>query len=184
MIHSFFRVTLIGLVVTSAAYGASQTSSSSFGMQRPANWREHKTEVGVNLGVNSPDGSYSTTPNVGIDMGYQPSVPFNVGGELFTTNMDPDNASNQQRTALLGRGSYNFGGSVAILRDSYAGVAAGPVLTRTTWDIGLAPLIGFDTAVARISGRDLSVGVNAKYLYTTSASQDSFMANLAMKYWY
>ena len=146
---------------------------------------EEKVHMGLNMGFNSPEGSYDSSMNLGVDVGFQPYIPFGVGAELFTTEMDRDNRnSDDQRTALLAKGTYNFGGGIPVIRHSYAGLGAGPVLTGSTWDIGIAPLAGFDIPVTQLSGKDLTLGANIKYLATTSDTPDSFMTNFAVKYWY
>lgn len=143
-----------------------------------------RTHVGVTAGLNVPDGSYDTTPNLGVDVGFQPYIPFGLGAELFTTEIDADSADTDQRTALLGRGTYNFGGEIPVVRHSFLGLAAGPVVTGGTWEVGIAPLVGFDIPVTKINNSDLTIGANAKYLVITSGTPDSFMANMAVKYWY
>lgn len=145
---------------------------------------ENRIHMGINAGLSVPDGSYDTTANLGVDVGFQPYIPFGVGAELFTTEIDADRGEDDQRTALLGRGTYNFGGEVPLIRHSFVGLGAGPVVTGGTWEIGIAPMAGFDIPVTKINGRDLTLGANAKYLVITSATPDAFMANIAVKYWY
>ncbi len=145
---------------------------------------ERKIHAGANIGVNSPEGSYGSTPNIGVDVGYQPWIPYGVGAELFTSNINPDSGTSNQRTALLGRGTYNFGGELPVLRHSYAGLGLGPVLTGSTWEVGVAPQLGFDIPLELATERDLSVGFHLKYLVTTSPTPDALLTNFAMKYWF
>ena len=50
-------------------------------------------------------------------------------------------------------------------------------------EFSVGPTVGFDIPLQEKSNDYLSLGLAAKYLYTTDV-QDSFAANLALKYWY
>ncbi len=185
------KKTLLCLLATTAfsAYAQETTDKMVGTFPEPkevSTYEEQKLHMGLNVGMNSPSGSYDNSMGMGVDVGFQPYIPFGVGAEVFTTEMDEDDVNNDdQRTAILGRGTYNFGGEVPVLRHSFVGLAAGPVLTGETWDIGLAPLTGFDIPIAKMmNGSDLSLGASIKYLYTTSATADAFMTSAAIKYWY
>ena len=52
---------------------------------------------------------------------------------------------------------------------------------ETEWSVG--PTAGFDIPLSNQTSNFLSLGLQAKYLYTTDV-QDSFAAGLALKYWY
>jgi hypothetical protein len=185
------KKTLFCLLATTAlsAY-AQDTAEKTVGTfpepKEVQTYEEQKIHMGVNLGMNNPSGGYDTSLGMGVDVGFQPYIPFGVGAEVFTTEMDEDNRNHDdQRTVLLARGTYNFGGEVPVIRHSYVGMAAGPVLTGETWDLGFAPLTGFDIPVAKMeNGNDLTLGANIKYIYTTSATADAFMTSAAVKYWY
>jgi len=176
----------LGTAPAMAAEDSKQMVSGTF--PRPAEVSspaEERVHMGLNMGFNSPEGSYDSAMGFGVDVGFQPYIPYGLGAELFTTEMDADDTNNDdQRTALLAKGSYNFGGEIPVIRHSYVGLGAGPVLTGSTWDVGLAPLAGFDIPVTKLSGKDLSLGANIKYLATLSDTPDSFMTNFAVKYWY
>lgn len=185
------KKTLLCLLATTAlrayAQDASEQTVGTFPEPKEVEtYEEQRIHMGINLGVNSPSGGYDTSTGLGVDVGFQPYIPFGVGAEAFTTDMDENNVNNDdQRTAVLARGTYNFGGEIPVIRHAYVGMAAGPVLTGETWDIGLAPLTGFDIPIAKLAnGNDLSLGANIKYLYTTSATADAFMTSAAVKYWY
>lgn len=153
--------------------------------KKVTNRKEQMVHMGLSLGVNNPSGGYDTSLGMGVEVGFRPYVPFGVGAEVFTTNMNENNvSSNDQRTAALARGSYNFGGAIPVIRHSYVGMGAGPVVTGNTWDVGLAPLTGFDIPVNEQVGSALTLGASLKYLYTTSATADAFMMSAAVKYWY
>jgi hypothetical protein len=182
------QVSIVCLVFSSSlvmAQDPAKTTSSTFPAPTPIETQEeYRVHMGVNLGFNTPEGSYDTTSGLGVEVGYQPYIPFGVGAELFTTQIDADKGNDEQRTTLLGRGSYNFGGTAPVIRNSFVGLGAGPVYADGVWEVGLAPLVGFDIPVTKINDQDLTLGANAKFLVTSTNSPDSFMANLAVKYWY
>ncbi|NOT78082.1 MAG: hypothetical protein HOP07_03660 [Bacteriovoracaceae bacterium] len=140
----------------------------------------YKMHMGLTAGLNNPNGDIDSAPEFGINVGYQPSIPIGVGAEVVTTELDN---SDVQKTSVLGRGTYNFGGNVPVLRSSYVGVTAGPLFldSSTKWSAG--PVAGFDIPIQSKSRDYLSLGLTAKYLYTTEI-QDSFSTGLALKYWY
>ncbi|MBC7711886.1 MAG: hypothetical protein H7177_01005 [Rhizobacter sp.] len=142
----------------------------------------YRIHMGLTAGVSNPNGDAASSPEYGINVGFQPYVPFGVGAELTTTELDN---TNLQRTNLLARGTYNFGGDIPVLRSSYIGVVTGPMFQsqggNTEWSVG--PTAGFDIPLQDKHSDFLSLGLTAKYLYTTNV-QDSFSAGLALKYWY
>lgn len=142
----------------------------------------YKIHMGLAAGVSNPKGDAKSSPEYGINVGFQPYIPFGLGAEVATTELDNTNI---QRTNLLARGTLNFGGDIPVLRSSYLGVLAGPMFQSangdTEWSVG--PTAGFDIPLQDKSSDYLSLGLMAKYLYTTDV-QDSFSAGLALKYWY
>ena len=141
---------------------------------------EYKIHMGLTAGVSSPNGAAGSSAEYGINVGFQPYVPFGVGAEVITAELDETNI---QRTSVLARGTYNFGGDIVVLKSSYIGVTTGPMFVDgdTEWSVG--PLVGFDIPLQDQTANFLSLGLQAKYLYTTD-TQDSFSAGLALKYWY
>jgi len=141
---------------------------------------QYKIHMGLTAGVNSPRGNAESTPEFGINVGFQPYVPFGLGAEVITAELDETNI---QRTSILARGTYNFGGDIPVLRSSYLGVATGPMFVdgQTEWSV--APLVGFDIPLQNQTSNFLSLGLQAKYLWTTD-TQDALSAGLALKYWY
>lgn len=142
---------------------------------------QYKLHMGVTAGVNSPRGDAKSSPEFGINVGFQPYVPFGLGAEVITAELDKTNI---QRTSILARGTYNFGGDIPVLRTSYLGVTTGPMFVdrKTEWSAG--PLAGFDIPLQQNQTSNfLSLGLQAKYLWTTN-TQDSFSAGLALKFWY
>jgi hypothetical protein len=142
----------------------------------------YRMHMGLTAGVTNPNGATKSSPEFGIDLGFQPYVPFGLGAEITTSELDKTNIQN---TNFLVRGTYNFGGDVPVLRSSYVGLVTGPMFQSqngaTEWSIG--PVAGFDIPLQDKSSGYLSLGLTAKYLYTTTVP-DSFSAGAAVKYWY
>lgn len=186
------KVTLLLLLLVSSVQSYAQMSNAEKkymenkmegvlpGPKKVDSKDEYRIHMGLTAGVNSPNGDAESTPEYGINIGFQPYIPFGVGAEVITAELDE---SNIQRTSILARGTYNFGGDIAVLRNSYIGVNTGPMFIdgQTEWSFG--PLVGFDIPLQDQVSNFLSLGLQAKYLYTTE-TQDSFSAGLALKYWY
>ncbi|MBY0413736.1 MAG: hypothetical protein K2Q18_06210 [Bdellovibrionales bacterium] len=141
---------------------------------------EYRIHMGLTAGVSSPNGDAESSTEYGINIGFQPVVPLGVGVEVTTAELDETNV---QRTAILPRATYNFGGDIPVLRHSYVGVTSGPVFVDSNVELAVGPLAGFDIPLQPQSSNFLSLGLQAKYLYITD-TQDTFSAALALKYWY
>lgn len=141
---------------------------------------QYRIHMGLTGGVSSPRGDAESSPEFGINVGFQPYVPFGLGAEVITAELDETNI---QRTSILARGTYNFGGDIPILRSSYLGATTGPMFVdgKTEWSAG--PLVGFDIPLQNQTSNFISLGLQAKYLWTTN-TQDALSAGLALKYWY
>lgn len=141
---------------------------------------QYRLHMGLTAGVSSPNGDAGSSAEYGINVGFQPYVPFGLGAEIITAELDDTDI---QRTSVLARGTFNFGGDIPVLRSSYLGVTTGPMFVdgNTEWSAG--PLAGFDIPLQDQTSNFLSLGLQAKYLWTTD-TQDAFSAGLALKYWY
>lgn len=166
-----------------------QSSDTSISVQKENEWRKNypKPHMGLLAGVAHPEG-YNNGTEVGVDAGFQPYVPFGASVELSTATNDIDNASDLTRTKLLAKGSYNFGGGVPVIKDSYVGFGAGPMLetygSSTEVAVGIMPYLGFDIPLQRKSHDFMTAGLAARYLTTTSGGPDAFTVNGALKYWF
>lgn len=159
-------------------------SSTFVKPDKPENVDEWRTHLGVIGGYVENDGAYNPTVEYGLDMGWQPYIPFGIGVELTTASND-----DLTRSKLLGRFTYNFGGSIALLNRSYIGGAIGPAWDSDSENEGIhlayAPvLIGFDIPFKEVTEETLSLGMQAKYLVIEGDSPDSLIINGAMKYWF
>lgn len=150
---------------------------------------EFRPHVALMAGVSTPEGRYNTNAEYGLDVGYQPYIPFSIAAELSsaTYNGEGDN-TDLTRTKLLAKGQYNFGGEVMILKDSYIGLGIGPSYeTANGSDVlymSMMPNLGFDIPLDRKPEHFVSVGANARYLITNSDGPDVFALNGVMKYWF
>jgi len=166
---------------------SAQSSSAVFprmeAVRDPAGLRPH---VGVKLGVANPEGSYDTSGEMGLDVGFQPYIPFGVGVAFaMSSNPSETSATDLERSSILARGTYNLGGSTVVLKDSWLGVAAGPVFRTDGTDLGIAPVVGFDIPIPADSGSYFSLGADAKYLALVNSDEsDSLTVSGALKYWF
>ncbi len=142
-----------------------------------------RRHFGLSSGYNIPEGDAQTTPEIGVSLGFQPYIPFGVGVELSTSKFKDSHVEDYRRTTALGYVTYNFGGTLPIIRGSYVGMAAGAAFLNHGTEIAAAPLAGFDVPLSSINGKQITVGVNAKYLLVDSA-RDSLITNAALKFWY
>jgi hypothetical protein len=148
------------------------------------NHEESRMHLGLNLGINSPEGKRGSTPELGVEIGFQPLIPFGLSLELSTSKFDGADDEMHKRTTLLAKGTYNFGGDAPIVRYSYLGLGTGPVFLNDGMEFGFAPLMGFDIPLYGETDHSCSVGFVAKYLFVTTNDPDSLITSAAVKYWF
>jgi hypothetical protein len=188
ILKTIVTVVILAFCVGQGAFAqdsGSEGSSTFPSPARPENIDEWKTHMGVLAGYSGAEGDFDSTLGYGVDWGIQPYIPFAVGAELASTT----SAGNLTRTTLLGRGTYNFGGTIPLINRSYIGAMLGPV-----WDsqsrndglrFGIAPVIGFDMPLWKeITTNAVTLGLNARYLMVNESAPDTFALNGAMKYWF
>lgn len=141
---------------------------------------DKRLHMGLTAGINDPENT-EASPEFGINVGFQPVVPFGVGADVSTTQLD--DGTDDQRTTVLAKGTYNFGGDVPVLRSTWIGVGAGPVIIDDKFEWAAAPIAGFDIPLSSKMHDVLSLGVDAKYLFI-SDREDGLVASAAVKYWY
>lgn len=154
--------------------------------------QELKPHLGARVGLATPSADYKGAIEYGLEFGIQPFIPFSVGLELtrFTGNDERSAAPNLDRTNFLVRGSYNFGGDIAIIKNSWVGINAGPVFDRvgdTTYTrLGTGILAGADFPLSEsgTSSQSFTLGATASYLLVTDTDADIFALNGAVKYWF
>lgn len=157
----------------------------------PARGQERRPHIGVLGGVSAPENSYGNVFEYGVDVGFQPYVPFSLALELSGFASDRVLGEERQelvRTQLLAKGAFNFGGNTPIFRDSYIGLGLGPVFDdNSPWTgthFGIAPVAGFDVPLRQAMSDYLSLGVAAKYVFVSGPAPDGFSMNGIVKYWF
>jgi hypothetical protein len=179
---------LVLLLSTAAAYSqAPETKKHDAGPTLPLvkevhNKEESRIHMGLNMGINNPEGTRGATPELGIDVGYQPMIPFGLSLELSTSRFDANDDELHKRVTLLTRGTYNFGGDTPVIRYSFIGLATGAVFLHDGTELGVAPLMGFDVPLD--DAHNYSLGFIAKYLFVTSKDPDSLITSAALKIWF
>jgi hypothetical protein len=144
---------------------------------------EFKPHVGLLLGAAQPEGSGITASEVAVDIGYQPYIPFGLAAEFNHSRIDDGDDTKDRNTVWL-KGSYNFGGTTPIIKSSYMGVALGTVFKSDGTSLALAPILGFDIPVARITEGIFSLGASARYEIVGDDEVDTLALGAVAKYWY
>lgn len=168
---------------------SAQTSSSTFPKPREVLQEGLNPSVGVTLGAVNPEGSYRTGAEYGVGFAVQPYIPFGLGMNLtFSKNQSKNsNTRDLDRTAAMVRGTYNFGGNITVIKNSFVGIMTGPIMNQDATYFGIAPIVGFDIPVREWSGKYLSylsVGAEAKYMIVSSNESDGLVVNGVLKYWF
>jgi hypothetical protein len=171
------------------AASSTQTSSSTFPAPREVLQEGLSPSVGITAGVANPEGSYKSGAEYGIGFAFQPYIPFGLGMYLtFSKNQSKySNTRDLDRTAAMVRGTYNFGGSITLIKDSFVGIMTGPIINQDATYFGVALVVGFDIPVREWSGTYLSylsVGAEAKYMIVSSNESDGLVVNGVLKYWF
>lgn len=191
----FFQNSLICALAVCAlssgqAFAAGGTGESVFPSQKRANTAaESKPSLGVFAGITDTAEGRKNGTSWGAEYQYQPIIPFSAGLQLsgyvsdYTTNM-----ATLTRTKLLLTGNYNFGGDVAVIKDSWVGLEVGPVMDNVnhseTIDLGAGPRIGFDIPLGASEENRYTLGANADYLLIGGAKPSVFALNGVVKYWF
>ncbi len=179
------------LLMASSAFAAdARTETSTLPAERDVeNVAEAKPSVGLMFGTFVPDDGSVATTNFGIDFMFQPRIPFAFGVE--TTVAKPESTKTGktlEHTTLLAKAQYNFGGTIPVIRSSYAGIGAGAQIQEDDTQFAAAPIVGFDIPLTfenEISR--VSLGANAKYLYVEGnkdTDSNAVSLNGVLKFWY
>lgn len=177
------------LMSTADAFSSEAISQSVFPEMKLVYQEELKPHVDVTAGVFNPEGSYSSGSEFGVGFGFQPYTPFDAGMALtFSSSSSKYEGTRAlERTTVLFRGAYRFGGTNSLINHSYVGAAAGPVIERDATYVALAPIAGFDLPIREWSGdylSSLSVGIEGRYMIVSSNESDGLSVNGTMKYWF
>ena len=186
MLTSFILAVATGSQIYAAE--AHRDSTSTFPAERPlTSWSESRPHIGLIAGVASPEGSFKSAAEYGIDAGYQPYVPFGLGAEITHSRTRSDVDELLDRTTLLIKGTYNFGGTTPVIKDSFVGLGVGGIAKNDGTDFAVAPLVGFDIPLEAEKSKErnmMSLGASAKYTFVSSSDPNGLSVNAVLKYWY
>lgn len=182
---------LVSIPLTSVAAQQNSGLNTIIAEPRPVEVKsEYKPHLGALTGIATPEGNYQSSAEYGMTIGYQPYIPFSIGAELSHSknNVSSGNsASDLDRTKLLVNAAYNFGGHIPVISKSYIALAFGPMLESTESSdsivIGTMPNVGFDMPFT-IKDNSVSLGLNARYLISSSSAPNTFSLNAMAKYWF
>ncbi len=173
---------LVALLMLSAEAKAESVESRTFPDAHKADRSEYQPHVGVLGGIVNTNNTSGNTEDYGIDIGYQPFVPYGLGVEATFSKTPDTNGQDEDRTSLLAKGTYNFGGDTAVIKNSYAGVVLGSILRADNNYLAGGPMLGFDIPVTN-QGK-LTLGASAKYLFVDGIEPDATVVNAAVKLWF
>jgi hypothetical protein len=155
------------------------------------NQSEWKPSVGLLMGYSALNGGeFSNNAAALVEAAFQPVIPFGLGaqfqyspGDVQSSGPNPD----WNTTNLLLKGTYNFGGNVVVLRNSYVGAKTGLTLysgdVPTETHFSLGPVVGFDIPVD--VEKHFTLGAEGTYLGVLGdASPDQVSLLGAAKYWF
>ncbi len=150
---------------------------------------EAKPSIALMVGTLVPDEGGVATRNFGMDIMFQPRIPFSFG--LEAAHAAPESritGDKMEQTTVLAKAQYNFGGTIPVIRSSYVAVGAGVQFQEADTQFAAAPIIGFDIPFRDEAGNfHVSLGANAKYLYVEGNEEvDSNATSLngVVKFWY
>lgn len=145
-------------------------------------WKPH---IGLVASSVHAEGSYDAGAGYGLEIGFQPYIPFGVGLEFTKSqNEGRKQLDDLTQTMILARATYNFGGNNYFIRNSYAGLALGRVERSKEAFLATAPLVGFDLPIQEKAHNYITLGASAKHLITEGSEPDSLLINGVVKYWY
>lgn len=149
---------------------------------------EFKPHIGAQLGMANPEGSFDTGSEIGLDIGFQPYIPYGIGVEFTQVRAESKGDGNSiDRSIVMAKGTYNFGGDIAFVKHSYVGAGFGGVFYSNDSSLVLAPLMGFDIPLNRTENRSggiVSAGALAKYSILEGSNANTLSVNGMLKYWF
>lgn len=172
-----------GLVFSSNAFSADAGTSVIPEKRAVQNASEFRPHIGLLAGGAQPEGSGATASEVGFDIGYQPYIPYGAGLEYVHSRVDDGTDKRDRHTVLL-KGTFNFGGTMTVIKDSYVGLGLGAAILPERTALVAAPLAGFDIPLQENRDQFVSLGASAKYSVVSDGEVDTFSLNGVVKYWF
>lgn len=176
-------VSLIPLMFTLHVRAQDNRSSEVVDMRAVESRSELKPHIGFMAGATQAEGTSQSTSQLGIDVGYQPYIPFGLAAEYSYSRLDDgDEADN--RNTLWAKGSYHFGGNTVVIRNSYVGLGLGAVLKTDGTSLAAAPMLGFDIPVVDRGAQGLSLGAMTRYAVVGNDESDTLLLSGVVKFWF
>lgn len=187
-VKKLFLLTLI-LVFSVPTFAVESSTNRSVSSTLPSTQRlidptQRVPHVGFLIGANNPEGGATSSTEMGVDVGYQPYIPFGLGLQVINTKNASPSGENLDRTSVLARGTYNFGGTIPVIRESYVGLGLGPIFKESGTDMAYVPMLGFDIPLSGEYEQTISLGALAKYNIVDGSDQDAGSLDAVMKYWF
>lgn len=168
----------------------SRVQQSFPAVKKTMNRSEFKPSVGVSAGITTPEASFKTSAEYGINAAMQVWTPLGLGLDvtgLSTSRSYGGESQSLNRTNVLLVGSYHLGGDIPALQYTYFGLGLGAVFDTNAYrgaHTGIAPIAGIDIPLNDQELKSLSLGLSAKYVFVSGPSPDSFAINGVAKYWF
>ncbi len=177
-----FVSNLICLLIAGPVF-SQDVSVSTFPRGRAVeNKSEYKPHVGFLAGAAVAEGSGKTSTELGVDVGYQPYIPLGLAAEYSYSEVD-DGSKIQKRNSIWAKGTYNLGGTIPVIKDSYIGMGLGAVLKSDGTSYAAAPLLGFDIPI-HVNDQIISVGATSRYAVVSDGDADTLLVSGVVKFWY
>jgi hypothetical protein len=181
------RISKFALAITSAALVSFSSSAQAADGRsvapplHPAGEEYARPHMGILAGMADPIGPTVSSPTYGIDIGFQPYIPLATGFQI--SGFSP--GQRYHRTQALVKGSYNFGGTIPIVKSSYIGGKTGIILDNQVAGLkaryAIGPMFGFDLPITR----NWTLGSEVAYLGVVGPEQmDIWSLVGAAKYWF
>ena len=147
--------------------------------------KEYRAQFGVMGGIADTNKGGKSSGEFGINFGFQPFIPIGLGFEASGSKYETSNGELKDKTNLLLTGSYNFSGTTNVFRDTYIGAAMGLIVRSENSDATVGPLAGFDIPLKPAKNVSaLTIGANAKYLFSNATEVEGVAVNGVLKYWF
>lgn len=145
---------------------------------------EFKPHVGILMGMSTPEGSYESSGNFGIESGFQPVIPFGIAVSYSFQDYDTKNTLGQdlERALVSTKLTYHFAGTSPIGK-TFVGIAPGLSWENDVVYGAIAPLAGIDIPLEN-KAQPISLGLQTKYTIVASDGPDTFDVNGIIKYWF
>jgi hypothetical protein len=184
------RLTLLLMLV--CFYAEAQNQSVLTTPRKSEGREEMRPHIGALIGLSNPNDDYGTNLQYGIDVGFQPIIPFSLSMEISRVQTESSDSIDKDldRVNLLAKANYNFGGNIPVIKNSFVGAALGPIfdnyegVTYVRLGTGLNLGADFPITSAETMQDVWSIGANVGYLLVSDTDTDTLNVAGVVKYWY